>query len=77
MPCSRSCRSSRDTHRPMPSDIASCTACSMRSRSASRRPCLTELRKILPYDPEHLPREVEFIRAARATFQENSAGGLF
>lgn len=31
---------------------------------------LTELRKIVPYDPEHLPREIEFIRATRARFKK-------
>jgi acetate kinase len=31
---------------------------------------LTELRKIVPYDPEHLPREIEFIRAMQARFKK-------
>lgn len=33
-------------------------------------PLLAELRKIVPYDPEHLPREIEFIRAMRKRFKK-------
>jgi acetate kinase len=31
---------------------------------------LAELRKIVPYDPEHLPREIEFIRAMQRRFKK-------
>jgi len=33
------------------------------------RALLAELRKIVPYDPEHLPREIEFIRAMGSRFK--------
>jgi acetate kinase len=38
---------------------------------------LAELRKIVPYDPEHLPREIEFIRAMQRRFKKTPQVACF
>ena len=37
---------------------------------------LAELRRITPYDPDHLPREIELIESFHAAASENAASGL-
>jgi acetate kinase len=38
---------------------------------------LAELRKIVPYDPEHLPREIEFIRTMQRRFKKTPQVACF
>ena len=38
---------------------------------------LNELHRIIPYDPDHLPAEIELIEAFRQRYPKLSPGGLF
>ena len=62
---------------PMPSVIEWCTACCIHAPSESSPALLAELRRITPFDPEHLPREIELIEAMRRRYSGCSASGLF
>ena len=38
---------------------------------------IDELHRITPYDPDHLPREIELIEALRQRLIRTAPGGLF
>jgi len=41
------------------------------------RELLDELHRLRPYDPDHLPREIELIEAFRRRHPQTAPGGLF